>query len=122
MRRDFETEHRRQFGFIQPDKPVWIEAISVEATGGGAGLAEKRRKKVKKPPQPIDTAPLYVDGAWRDVAVYDRKNLRPGQKVAGPALIIEANSTTVVEPGWRARLNRLGHLVLKRVEPLARRA
>ena len=121
MRRDFEAEHRRQFGFIQPDKPVWIEAISVEATGGGAGLAEKRRKKVKKLPQPIDTAPLYVDGAWRDVAVYDREKLKPGQKVAGPALIIEANSTTVVEPGWRARLNRLGHLVLKRVEPLARR-
>ncbi len=118
MRRAFEKEHARQFGFVQPEKDIVIEAISVEGRGGGATIPERRRKKVKGDPQAVASAPLHVEGDWRDVPVFDRDRLEPGQKVSGPALIIEANSTIVVEPGWRAKMNRLGHLVLKRVEPL----
>ena len=47
--------------------------------------------------------------------------LHPGDRIAGPAIIAEANATTVVEPGWQAEVTRLGHLVLERVEPRAPR-
>ena len=45
-----------------------------------------------------------------------RRDLRPGQRVAGPALIVEDFATTVVEPGWRAELTGRGDLLLTRVE------
>ena len=50
--------------------------------------------------------------------VYRREALQPGHSDAqGPAIIAEANATTVVEPGWRAEVTALDHLVLERVEP-----
>ncbi len=70
---------------------------------------------------PIGTNRIYTDGAFRDAAVYDRDHLRPGDAIAGPAVIREDNATTVVEPGWRATFTERGDVVLDRVEA-ARRA
>jgi len=50
--------------------------------------------------------------------VYDRDTLTPGNAIEGPAIIKEANATTVIEPGWRAQVTPHNHLVLDRVEPL----
>ena len=54
--------------------------------------------------------------------VIERSDLRPGDRVSGPAIIVEATTTVVVEPGWRAELTARDHLILARVEPLARQA
>ena len=62
-------------------------------------------------------AAAYAGGAWREVALYQRGDLRPGDTVPGPAIIAEANGTTVVDEGWSARVNELGHLLLARVAP-----
>ncbi|MGA8391522.1 MAG: hydantoinase B/oxoprolinase family protein, partial [Burkholderiaceae bacterium] len=48
-----------------------------------------------------------------------REDLRPGDLIPGPAIIAEKNATTVVEPGWEARLTALDHLVLERREARA---
>ncbi len=58
---------------------------------------------------------MYSDGRWRDASLVVREDLRPGDVIAGPAIIAEKNTTTVVEPGWSARLTDLDHLVLDRV-------
>ena len=52
--------------------------------------------------------------------VFDRDDLRPGDAIAGPAVIRERNATTVIEPGWRATLTARDHLVLERVEAAQR--
>jgi 5-oxoprolinase (ATP-hydrolysing) len=121
MRRAFEEEHRRQFGFVQPEKAVIIEAVEVEATGGGARVPEQPRPRPGGTASPRDHVPLYVEGKWRQVPLYDRADLSPGHVVAGPALIIEPNSTIVVEPEWRAEVNDYGHLLLMRAVPARRR-
>ncbi|HIC29196.1 MAG TPA: 5-oxoprolinase, partial [Rhodospirillales bacterium] len=59
---------------------------------------------------------MYTNGEWLDTPVYDREALLPGDLFNGPAIIIEANATTVVEPGWQTETTALGHLVLTRVE------
>jgi len=60
-----------------------------------------------------------IDGtpAWHDAALVVRDDLRPGDEIDGPAIIAEKNATTVVEPGWRARLTALDHLLLTRHAP-----
>ena len=59
---------------------------------------------------------VYSDGRWREAALVVREDLRAGDWVDGPAIIAERNATTVVEPGWQARLTELDHLVLSRVQ------
>jgi 5-oxoprolinase (ATP-hydrolysing) len=58
---------------------------------------------------------MYVAGAQADVPLVRRRDLRPGQRVDGPALIAEDYATTVTEPGWRAELTDAGDLLLTRV-------
>ena len=49
---------------------------------------------------------MYSGGRWHDAALVAREQARAGQLVDGPAIIAERNATTVVEPGWRARVHR----------------
>jgi 5-oxoprolinase (ATP-hydrolysing) len=53
--------------------------------------------------------------------VFLREQLKPGHAIDGPAILIEAHQTIVIEPGWRANLTAKDHLVLERVVPLPRR-
>jgi len=60
---------------------------------------------------------VWSDGGHHDAAFYDREQLRPGDVVTGPAVIIEPVATTVVEPGWQAEVTSHDHLVLSRFAP-----
>ena len=59
---------------------------------------------------------MWTGGAEHVAPVFDRTGLRAGDRIAGPALIREANATTVIEPGWRAEVTELDHMLLRRVE------
>ena len=122
MKATFERAHKAQFGFIDRRKELVIEAVSVEAIGGGATFAEKPRKTTRaKLPAPARRTRFYSGGKWHRALVYTRETLSPGQKVKGPAIIIEPHQTVVVEHGWQAELTAKNHLVLKRVQKLARK-
>jgi 5-oxoprolinase (ATP-hydrolysing) len=122
MQAAFERAHKAQFGFIDRGKELVIEAISVEAVGGGATFSEKPRKTTRaKLPAPARRTRFYSGGKWHRASVYTRDTLAPGQKIKGPAIIIEPHQTVVVEHGWQAELTAKDHLVLKRVQKLARK-
>jgi 5-oxoprolinase (ATP-hydrolysing) len=120
MHAAFELSYRRRFAFLMPDKPLIVEAVSVEAVGHS--LAEPA---VEPPPtaarvQPLAAAEgvrMFSGGQWRDTPLYRRADLQPGDELAGPAIVAEANQTTIVEPGWRARVDARDQLVLERSEP-----
>ncbi len=117
----FQRAHRQRFGFIDETKPLVIEAVSVEAIGGGAKFGEAEHEVLKRPlPAPAKRTRFYSGGAFHDASVYTRDQLFPGAAVAGPALIIEPNQTIVVEAGWRAEVTAKDYLVLARVVPLNR--
>jgi len=117
----FERAHRARFGFIDKAKQLMIEAVSVEAVGGGAKFREKNFKLTRaKPPAPARRTQFFSGGRWRKAAVFLRAQLAPGHKVNGPAIIIEPHQTVVVEAGWRAEVTRKNHLLLTRVAPLRR--
>ncbi|MBE3010935.1 hydantoinase B/oxoprolinase family protein [Microbispora sp. NEAU-D428] len=119
----FEAAHLRTYSFLM-DRPLVAEAVSVEAVGlteqpdlsglaSGSGAAEGR---------PVDTVRMYTGGAWREVPLYRRERLRPGDTLGGPAIVAEADATTVVDDGWRAGVTRYGHLLLERVRARPRAA
>jgi 5-oxoprolinase (ATP-hydrolysing) len=117
----FEAAHRARFGFIDSAKELVVEAVSVEAVGGGAKFTEPVLP-IAAPllPAPAQRTRFYSTGLWHDAAVYTRDELAPGHLVAGPAIIIEPHQTIVVEDGWQAALTAKDHLVLTRAVPLAR--
>jgi 5-oxoprolinase (ATP-hydrolysing) len=121
MKRVFEKAHKARFGFIDRTKQIVVEAVSVEAVGGGAKFREKTvsAKRGKLPP-PARRTKFFSAGAWHKANVYTRDQLKIGAKVKGAAIIIEPHQTIVVEPGWQAEITRKNHLVLTRAVKLKR--
>ena len=120
----FEQAYRQHFSFLMRDKTIFVEAVSVElvaASAAPAGGQPPGGIPRGQPPGPgqaggaAAAVAMYVAGAWADVPLASRRDLRPGQRVDGPALIVEDFATTVTELGWRAELTGLGDLLLTRV-------
>jgi 5-oxoprolinase (ATP-hydrolysing) len=117
MTADFEAAYRQRFSFLMPDKQIVVEAAAVELVGASGVPAERPAGGPRRSGAPAAAAqvPLFTRGSWVDVALYRREALGTGDTVAGPAIIAEANATTVIEPGWQAEITELSHLVLSRV-------
>ncbi|GHE36624.1 hydantoinase B/oxoprolinase family protein [Streptomyces capitiformicae] len=113
MRRAFEERHRATYSFTL-DRPIVVEALSVEATG----LTAPPDLSALAPYEGLTTTPetvsLHTGGAWLDVPLHRREELPPGETVTGPAIITEPGATTVVDDGWRAATTHDGHLVMER--------
>jgi 5-oxoprolinase (ATP-hydrolysing) len=121
LQRAFERAHKARFGFIDRKKQLMVEAVSVEAVGGGAKFNERKVKRTRaKLPKPARRTRFFSGGKWHAANVYTRDQIKPGQKVKGAAIIIEPHQTVVVEPGWQAQLTAKNHLVLSRAKPLKR--
>ena len=123
MKRAFERAHKARFGFIDRTKQLVVEAVSVEAVGGGSKFAERAgRRARRKLPKPARRTRFFSAGQWHAASVFTRAQLQPGDRVKGAAIIIEPHQTIVVEPGWQAELTAKNHLVLTRAVKLRRAA
>ena len=121
----FEAAHMRQYGFVAPEKAHIVEALSVEVIGrsdAAADPAAAAPPPAAAAPEPVETVEMFAAGAVHATPVHDRERLAPGTWIDGPALLVERNATTVVEPGWRAEIDAGGHLVLSRAAAPRRRA
>ncbi|WRZ94180.1 hydantoinase B/oxoprolinase family protein [Streptomyces sp. NBC_01007] len=117
MTHAFEERHRATYSFTL-DRPVVVEALSVEATGltetpDLSALAPWQAAPASRSATP-ESVSLHTGGTWRDVPLHRREELPPGETVNGPAIIAEAGATTVVDDGWRASTTDDGHLVMER--------
>jgi 5-oxoprolinase (ATP-hydrolysing) len=121
IRESFENGHKNRFGFIIENKELVIEAVSTEIIGAGEEMhrfimAQDPRNRTRKLP---DTT-IYTCGDFHKTPVYRREAIA-GTKVNGPAIIVEANTTVVIEPGWQAEVTENQELVLERTIPLPKR-
>ncbi|MBQ1161314.1 hydantoinase B/oxoprolinase family protein [Streptomyces sp. A73] len=116
MAESFRAEHRARYGFLM-DKPLVVATAMAEATGtaGPVGTRTAAYEPGEGSPEPLETVRMFAGGCWRDTPLHRREELRPGRHVTGPALVVEADATTVVEPGWQAVADPRGHLLLTRV-------
>lgn len=118
----FEAAYRQRFAFLMQGKGLVVEAVSVEAVVPGDAPQEPQhalqptRRVPEVPHRTVRMYTMAVDGEarWHDAALVVREDMRPGDVIAGPAIIAEKNATTIVEPGWEAQLTALDHLLLER--------
>jgi 5-oxoprolinase (ATP-hydrolysing) len=114
---EFTAAHRARFGFATPDRALIVEAVAIEATAAGEQVIESRiPARDGGAPTAIDTVRMWSGGAEHTTPVFERTALFAGDVIEGPALIREANATTVVEPGWSAEVTELDHMLLRRTK------
>ena len=121
----FEAAYQQRYSFLMPDKAMVIEAISVEAIGLADEASAHAEELMPRAGalQAAEIVKLFSGGKWHETALYRREDIRPGDIIDGPAIIAEQNATNIVEPGWRAEVTPLNHLVLNRVQArIARKA
>ena len=114
MRARLEERHRQRFGFVYPDKALLVDTATVEL----AGLNETVEEPVcpLEPDaslEPVAKVRIYSGRNHHDTPVYRREDLKPGVRLQGPAILVEPNSTTIIEPGWQGEITARNHLVLR---------
>ena len=105
----FHEAHKLRFGFSIPGEIIEIVNYLVTATSAGEAPALQtlprlgNAETVRSPPRRLLRRPV-------DTPVYRRTDLGAGQTLAGPAVIEEAASVTIVNPGQSLSVDRFGTL------------
>ena len=118
MQHIFEKEHKSRYGFIQTEKPLIIESISVEVIQKMDTPEEPiiiRERPEEEKPQPMEIVQMFTAEKWHNTPVYRREDLQPGDYINGAAIIVEKISTIIIEPNWKAILTERNHLILQRL-------
>ncbi|QKQ75288.1 hydantoinase/oxoprolinase family protein [Nostoc sp. TCL240-02] len=116
MRQEFENEHKSRYGFIQLEKTLIVESVSVEAIQKMDTPEEPliiRIRPLDETPTSVEIVRMFSNDRWHETPVYRREDLQPEDKINGPAIVVEKISTIVVEPNWNARLTERNHLILQ---------
>ncbi|MDI3487145.1 MAG: hypothetical protein PWQ50_2365 [Methanolobus sp.] len=122
----FEEEHKNRFGFVMENKELFIEAVSTEIIGSGEKMHGDSLSDsyISEDAENIGLSgtTMYTCGKFHETPVYRREELKKVEEgVIGPAVIVETNTTVIIEPGWKAELRKGQELILERVAPLPKR-
>ena len=108
----FAAMYRSRFGAEPDSDQLIISILRVE----GTGIEQEFTDPSIEPATdtiPSGTTRMWTDHDWADVPVFERNTLGAGCQLTGPAIIAEANGTTVIDFGWTAVVNSKGHLLLE---------
>lgn len=124
MRHAFADQHRKKFGFISLKMPLIVASISIEVIIKSQPITElddvrNTRRAQDKIPH-LFKVKIFTNNTFYDAPVYDRDELISGDLIKGCAIIFEANSTTIIEPGWQAEVTNKKHLLLVRYQLLSK--
>ena len=116
LRGRFEEAHRQRYNFDLPDSPLEIATIRVVGRGTirGVSLVESEdRISEDGSGSVLREDRVYFGGEWLDTPIHYRGKLRPGDNVDGPAVVVQDDTTTVIEPGYRGTVDRFGNILIE---------
>ncbi|MCV2370595.1 hydantoinase B/oxoprolinase family protein [Roseateles oligotrophus] len=126
LRAAFEVAYRQRFAFLMPGRELIIEAVAVECIAAGEALAQAESLTEPAPHRPMPDAELRMycpadeqPAGWRAAQLFVRERLTAGAQIDGPAILAERNATTVVDPGWQAKVMADGCVELRRMRARA---
>ncbi|HEY6320238.1 MAG TPA: hydantoinase/oxoprolinase family protein, partial [Thermoanaerobaculia bacterium] len=115
----FAAAYREVYGYEPEGRAIEVESLRVVASSGRVGasaaslpFAGDAGLRAAAPQVTMQQA--FIGGAWREVPAYERSSLVAGAALAGPALVVEDHTATVVEADWTCRLDEAAALVLRR--------
>uniref|UniRef100_A0A3Q2NV52 5-oxoprolinase, ATP-hydrolysing n=1 Tax=Fundulus heteroclitus TaxID=8078 RepID=A0A3Q2NV52_FUNHE len=110
FRSAFTKRYLKEFGFTIPDRPIMVDDIRVRGCGKSGINSVHESKTGQRRAKP--TNKCYFEDGYIDTAVYLWEELPCGNAIQGPAIIIDKNSTILVEPSCEARLTEEGDVCL----------
>ena len=113
---EFHRRHDMRYGYEDSTRPTQVVNVRLRVVGpSGTSYRASREQQQGEDAgaAQVDTIPMYIDGQWRQVPVYDRQRLCAGNRVAGPALITEYSATTVVPAAFVVHVDQQHNLVLR---------
>jgi N-methylhydantoinase A len=116
LRERFEEEHRRRYSFDLPESPLEIANIRVIGRGKirGVSLQESEDRASSDASDALDHhEEVYFDGDWMETAIYVREKLRPANTIPGPAIVVQVDTTTTIEPGYRGTVDSYGNILIE---------
>lgn len=112
----FDAEHEQLFTFALDEARELVNLRAI-ARAPRPSIAERERSagETRLEDAVVDRSPLYYQGTHYDATLYQREKLSPGHVVPGPAIVMEMDSTTVIFPGFDARVDHVGNLLINPV-------
>ena len=108
----FAERYRAVYGYPPPEHPIEVESVRVLASTAPAAARLDREGGGPAGDVGVGERRAWFDG-WRTAALLRREELAAGFERSGPCLVQERHSITVVEPGWKLRVDEAGALVLR---------
>ncbi|WP_372619719.1 hydantoinase/oxoprolinase family protein [Falsiroseomonas sp.] len=111
----FEARYFARFQIRMPEIRAVLVNLNTSVIGKRRGfdLRALLGKHPRAEDARIGNRPLYAEGAWHRAAVWQRENLPEGARIAGPAILQQADATTVLEPGCHAVVDSIGNLRIR---------
>ena len=116
MAAHFAEGWQRRFGFAAGGALV-AEAVRVEVSSPADASDEHVANLPTETPLPLETVRFWSGGAWHAAPLHAREGLAENAQIPGPALVVDAVSTVVIEPGWSARVDPYANLIVTRTTP-----
>jgi N-methylhydantoinase A len=115
LRQAFDAEHQRLFSFLLEKNEHELVTVRATASGPRPNVSSTSIEEGGVDPKDAvtSTTEIFVDGAWANANVYDRLKLKAGNVIAGPAIITEMDSTTLVLPDHAATVHNSGSLLIR---------
>ena len=117
LRSGFEAEHERMYGYVAQEEPIQLVTFRIEATGRVPKSEFHEVAATGRAPEPVGSRQVWLPeaGGWTQTNLYDRATLGAGQTIAGPAIVEQMDSTTLVLPGQFAAVDRFANIVIEEV-------
>ena len=109
----FHAAHERVYGHADPQAPIQVVNLRLVVSGRAPKPALAERPLAPGPAPRRGETVVHLDGAERRAALYDRSALSPGQHLEGPAIVVQDDCTSIVPPGFAARIDGWGNLVME---------
>jgi N-methylhydantoinase A len=107
------NEYRQRYGVTVDDVPIRLVNLRLRATAPrGIGVKIAGKQSSGSSANGASCAPMFFGGRWHDAAIYDRASLAEGVVVEGPARIDQSDTTTLIAPGWTAKVDGRGNLAV----------
>lgn len=117
MTESFHSAHLDHFGFDAHHTPLIVAVLELEAIGTVPKTQEPLWHAWDGPLKATCKREIWFDGVPATTPIYHRERLPCGRSIRGPAIIVENNATTVIEPQWHGEIDTRGHLIISRLTP-----
>jgi len=110
----FHELHEKSYGYANPRRETEIVTVRLRVRGKGQGPS---LPKVEVGPADSDTAcvgerQVFFGDGWVSTPIFAREALQAGNRIVGPALVVEMSAATLIEPGWEGTVDERGNLLL----------